>query len=45
MDVDTILAVVGIIGFAASEIIGLNPKWQSNTVVQVFLILIKKLKK
>jgi hypothetical protein len=40
MDSNT-LAIVAVLAFAASEIIGLNPKWKSNSVVQVLLLLVR----
>jgi hypothetical protein len=45
MDVDTILAVIGFVGLAASEIIGLNPRWKSNTIIQVLIAVAKSCKK
>ena len=43
MEPITIVAIVGVIYSAASEIIGLNPKWKSNSVVQVTLSTVGKL--
>lgn len=40
MDTQT-LAVIAVIAFAASEIIGLNPRWKQNSVLQVVLMLLK----
>lgn len=34
------LAVAAVIAFAASEIIGLNPKWRANSVIQLILLLV-----
>lgn len=40
MDSNT-LAIVAVIAFAASEVIGLNPQWKQNSVLQVVLTLVK----
>ena len=37
------LAIGSILVLAASEIIGLNPKWQSNGVVQVVMAGLKRI--
>ena len=38
----TLLAIGGILVGAASEIIGLNKKWQSNSIVQAVMTGLKK---
>ena len=38
---DQTLAVAAIALFAASEVIGLNPKWRDNSVLQLVLRLAK----
>ena len=38
----TLLAIGGILVGAASEVIGLNKKWQSNSVVQIIMAGLKR---
>ncbi|MBT7628764.1 MAG: hypothetical protein HN597_03545 [Desulfobacula sp.] len=37
------LAIASIVVAAASEIIGMNPKWKSNSIVHIILVIAQRL--
>jgi len=42
---DNGVSIIGILLFAVSEIVALNPKWKSNSVIQLILALLMKVLK
>jgi len=39
----TTVAIIAVVVAAASEIIGLNPRWKANTVIQVIFQVLRKI--
>ena len=39
----TTVAIISIVVAAASEIIGLNPRWKANSVLQVVVQVLRKI--
>ena len=39
----TTVAIVSVVVAATSEIIGLNPKWKANSIIQVIIGILRKI--